>query len=307
MPMIAYLLIFVLSCSIISCDKTEPDTDIPVLHFYDSIVVEEKTRSYLLNLPTNYNAGNNFPLVVALHGFGGKASQMEHDYKLSEKSNEAQFVIVYPEGTKSDGPLGLQSWNAGTCCEAALEQQVNDVGFISQLIQKLVRQFKINPKKVYVTGISNGAMLTYRLACEIPNQIAAIASVSGPLLTTRPCQPSRKMPILHIHSLIDTKVPYAGGIGIGGYYYPPADSALQVWSAINGCNASPRLVFDSTLYTKTQYISCAAGTTIELNLTKDGGHSWPGGLQPRPGADEPSKAFDATNMIWKFFQQYELP
>jgi polyhydroxybutyrate depolymerase len=307
--MIAYVLILLLSCSLISCDKTETETKTvtPVLHFYDTIVVDGKKRDYLLNLPPTYDAGSNFSLVVALHGFGGKAGQMEQDYKLTEKSNEAQLVIVYPEGTKSDGPLGLQSWNAGTCCDEALDQQVNDVGFISQLIQKLVRQFKINPKKVYVTGMSNGAMMTYRLACEIPNQIAAIAPVSGTLLTATPCQPSRKMPILHIHSSVDNKVPYAGGIGIGGYYFPPVDSALRVWGALNGCNASPRLVFDSTLYSKTQYISCAAGTTIELNLTKDGGHSWPGGLQPRPGADEPSKAFDATNMIWKFFQQYELP
>jgi polyhydroxybutyrate depolymerase len=305
--MIAYLLIVLLSCSIISCEKAAVKTVTPVLHFYDSIDLGESTRKYLLNLPPTYDAGSNFPLVVALHGFGGTASQMEQDYKLTAKSNQAQFVIVYPEGTKSNGPLKLQSWNAGTCCDDAANQNVDDVGFISQLIQKLVQQFKINPKKVYVTGMSNGAMMTYRLACEIPSQIAAIAPVSGTLLTRQPCQPSRPVPVLHIHSAIDTKVPYKGGVGLANYYFPPVDSALHVWAAINGCSTSPRVVFDSTLYTKSQYVSCAAGTTVELNLTKDGGHSWPGGLQPRPGADPVSKAFDATDMIWDFFQQYQLP
>jgi len=298
-------LIIIVSFAVTGCEKTTGNK--PVLHFYDTIAIDGNTRTYLLNLPPNYDSTVQLPLVVAIHGFGGKASQMEHDYHLTGKSNSAGFMIVYPEGTPNDGPLGLQCWNAGTCCELAQEQNINDVGFISQLIQKLVHRYNANPKRVYVTGISNGAMMTYRLACEIPNQIAAIAPVSGMLLTVQPCQSSRAMPILHIHSVLDTKVPYGGGIGMDGHYFPPADSGLHVWAAINGCNAIPKVLFDSALYTRSQFTECAPGATILLNLTKDGGHSWPGGLPPRPQADAPSQAFNATDMIWDFFKQYELP
>ena len=301
------LLNVLLLLGVMSCEKSTVNPITPVLRFYDTIAIDGRTRTYLLNLPPNFDSTGPFPLVVALHGFGGRAIQMEHDYHLTEKSNSAKFIVVYPEGTPNDGPLGLQNWNAGTCCEAAQEQNVNDVGFISRLIQKLVRQYKVNPKKVYVTGMSNGAMMTYRLACEIPNQIAAIAPVSGTLLTTQPCQPSRAVPVLHIHSVIDTKVPYAGGIGLGNHYFPPVDSTLHVWSAINGCDANPRVVFDNALYAQWQFMACRAGGAVLLNLTKDGGHSWPGGLPPRPGADAPSEAFSATDVIWDFFKLYGLP
>jgi polyhydroxybutyrate depolymerase len=155
--------------------------------------------------------------------------------------------------------------------------------------------------------MSNGAMMTYRLGCELSTQLAAIVPVSGTLITTQPCVPARTMPIQHIHSALDNKVPYAGGYGLANYYYPPVDSALQVWARINGCNTTPDMVTDAPLYTQTQYAGCANNTTIQLYVTKDGGHAWPGGLQARAGGDEPSLAFDATDLIWDFLRRYELP
>jgi poly(3-hydroxybutyrate) depolymerase len=225
MKTLIYLLLFIATLS--SCDKTA--NEVIVYHFTDTISVDGRVRNYLLNLPPNYNTADNFSLVVALHGFGGQPTQMETDYHLTQKSNSAQFVIVYPEGTPSNGPLKLRSWNAGNCCDLAQETNVNDVGFISRLIAKLTSQYKIDAKKVYVTGMSNGAMMTCRLACELPHQIAAIAN------------------------------------------------------------------------------SCINSTTVTLHLTKDGGHSWPGGAPARPNADAPSKAFNATDVMWDFFQRYELP
>jgi polyhydroxybutyrate depolymerase len=188
-----------------------------------------------------------------------------------------------------------------------MQHNIDDVKFIRLLIQKLTSTYKINPKKIYATGMSNGAMMTYRLACELSQYLAAIAPVSGTLLTTQPCQPAKAVPVLHIHSAIDNKVPYAGGYGLAGYYFPPVDSTLRVWAAINGCNASPRDITDTTLYTYTQYTNCSKNTTVQRYLTKDGGHSWPGGLAARPAADPPSAAFSATDLIWDFFKQYELP
>jgi polyhydroxybutyrate depolymerase len=102
-------------------------------------------------------------------------------------------------------------------------------------------------------------------------------------------------------------VPYQGGYGLANYYFPQVDSGLHVWAGINGCNAAPEMVTDAPLYTQTQFSGCANNATIHLYLTKDGGHSWPGGLQARAAADEPSKAFDATDLIWDFFQKHQLP
>ena len=155
--------------------------------------------------------------------------------------------------------------------------------------------------------MSNGAMMAYRLACELSNKIAAIAPVSGTLLTTQPCQPERPVPLLHIHSQLDTKVPYNGGTGIGGYYFPPVDSALQVWAGENSCNTPPQVVTDNEGYKLTRWSGCKDGVIIESYLTKDGGHAWPGGNKSNPRGDTPSTAIDATNIIWEFFQQYQLP
>jgi len=300
------VILLMLICGAFSCRKHE-ETPITTFRFYDSLQVDSYVRSYLVNLPPNYNDSNNFSLVIALHGTGGSAGQMETDYKLTAKSNSAKFIIVYPEGVRSDGILGIRTWNAGNCCDYAMEHNVDDVKYIKQLIQTLTGRYKINPKKVYVTGMSNGAMMSYRLGCELSAQLAAIAPVSGTLITTQACTPARQIPILHIHSAIDTKVPYQGGYGLANYYFPPVDSGLHVWAGINGCNAAPQVVTDAPLYTKTQFAGCVGNTTIQLYLTKDGGHSWPGGLQARAAADEPSKAFDATDLIWDFFQKYQLP
>ncbi|MBO9203286.1 MULTISPECIES: extracellular catalytic domain type 1 short-chain-length polyhydroxyalkanoate depolymerase [Niastella] len=301
------ILYMMLLFSLTNCKKhynNPPNTN---FHFYDSLQTAGYVRSYLLNLPPNYNDSSNFPLVIAMHGLAGSASQMEQDYGLTTKSNNAHFILVYPEGVPSDGILGIRTWNAGTCCDFAMEHNIDDVQFIRQLIQKLTSTYKINSKRIYVTGMSNGAMMTYRLACELSTQLAAIAPVSGTLLTKQPCTPARAVPVLHIHSAIDNKVPYAGGYGLANYYFPPVDSALRVWASIDGCTTAPPVITAASLYTQTQYMNCHPNTSVQLYLTKDGGHSWPGGLAARANADQPSAAFNATDLIWSFFSQFQLP
>jgi polyhydroxybutyrate depolymerase len=294
------------SLSMLRCKKPA-DPAITIFRVYDSLQVDGYQRTYLLNLPPDYNNNTPLPLVIALHGTAGSALQMERDYKLTTKSNNAGFIVVYPEGVPSNGRLGVRTWNAGSCCDFAMEQNINDVKFIRQLIEKVAVTYKIDPKKIYATGMSNGAMMVYRLGCELSDRLAAIAPVSGTLMTTQACTPGRAVPVMHIHSVQDTKIPYAGGYGLANYYFHPVDSALHVWATIDGCNPEPLVITNAPLYTHTQYVDCRNNTTVQLYLTKDGGHSWPGGLQARPAADEPSAAFDATDLIWGFFQQNTLP
>ena len=294
-----------LSFAVSGCSK-QVSGDQKNYRFNGTMTVDGMERTYLLNLPPDYYDTSNLPLVIALHGLGGNAAECERDYGITEKGNAAGFVVVYPEGVRNDGILGLRTWNAGTCCQFAMEHNIDDVHFVSVLIDTLLAHYAINPKKVYVTGMSNGAMLTYRLACELSGKIAAIAAVSGTLLTTGPCKPGRAVPVLHIHSLQDEKVPYYGGTGLDGYYFPPVDSGLNVWANIDACSETP-VVVDYGTYTFSQWNNSGNGATVECYLTKDGGHAWPGGLKSSRRSDTPSTAINATDVIWDFFKQYSLP
>lgn len=291
------------------CGKQQDAKIDRVYRFEETILVDSRARTYLLNLPPNYYASSDFSLVIAMHGGGGSAQQFETSSKLTEKANAAQFIVVYPEGVKSTGVLEARTWNAGSCCEYARDNNIDDVHFISQLIDKLVSTYKINPKKVYATGHSNGGMLAYRLACETPTKIAAIAPNGCTMVVKQPCQPSRAVPVLHMHSAQDANVPYKGGKGSGfsNTYYPPLDSILQAWSLVNACATPAQVVVNNDKYTLTKWSGCTDNVTIQYYLTKDGGHAWPGGLPGGPTGDMPSVVINANDLLWTFFQQYQLP
>ena len=306
MKLPVYLALFCLLA--IGCSNSDDPGVEPKFRDYQSMRADGRTRTFLLNLPPGYYSGaENFALVIALHGTGGDAYQFEHDYAFTQLANDKEFVVAYPEGVRSDGLLGIRTWNAGYCCDYASENKVDDVGFIRELIDQLVARYNIDPGRVYLTGMSNGGMMAYRLACEIPDRIAAIATVSCSMVTGQAISPTQAVPIIHLHSELDTKIPYRGGTGIGGYYFPPTDSALNVWSVANGCTSGPQKVIDDAAYSLTEWENCENNVAIHYYLTKDGGHAWPGGIKSRPAADEPSRAIDANELIWDFFQRYKLP
>lgn len=290
-----YIFFFIFQC------VTETNAQSSVIS--ESITVDNRNRTYLISLPSNH-ADASQALVIVLHGGGGSATQCERDYGWTNKSISEQFIVVYPDGIPSNKPLKLRTWNAGNCCHYASETNVDDVKFISILIDELVSRYQIDKKRIYVTGMSNGAMMAYRLACEIPEKITAIAAVAGTLMTAQPCNPSRAVPVLHIHSELDTKVPYAGGRGVFDYNFSSVDSTLSVWISVNHCQNQSPVITQNDQYTVYEWNTC--DEVIQLYTAKDGGHSWPGGLKPRAKADNPSQAFNATELIWNFFKQYQL-
>lgn len=288
-----------LSLMILSCADQSSNPN----RIVGTIRIDNLDRRYLLALPPSFDQQQNqIPLVVFLHGTGGRAEQSEHDYGISSKAGERNFAVVYPEGISRPGRFALRTWNAGNCCDYAMQQNINDVEFIRRLILHLQDKYRIDADRVYITGISNGAMMAYRLACEIPDMIAAIAPVSGPMMVSKPCSTAKKVPVLHIHSELDNKIPFNGGKGIGGYTFQSADSSLKIWAGINGCDASAA-VTNYDLYYRKDWNSCI-DAYVSCLITKDGGHSWPGGLKPRGAADEPSSAFDATQVILDFFSKH---
>jgi polyhydroxybutyrate depolymerase len=172
-----------------------------------TLEINHLSRTFLVHCPKNLAAANP-PLVIALHGGGANGKSMERFCGLSEASERYGFIVVYPNGS---GRLKrILTWNAGSCCAYARDQAIDDVAFINQLIDYMIRRYHIDPTRVYVTSISNGAMMAYRLAAEIPDQIAAIAPVAG-TLTVDLRSIHTAMPILHFHGTDDRYVPLCRG------------------------------------------------------------------------------------------------
>jgi polyhydroxybutyrate depolymerase len=307
---IALLVLTLTSCGG-SDSAPPPDTNTQVLRYVDqTITVDGRTRTYTLNLPPSYaiSTSARVPLVVALHGGGGSAAQFEATSLLTTKANASSFAVVYPNGTPS-GMLGLRTWNAGSCCGGAVTELIDDVAFVRQLVATLGAQYRIDAKRVYATGHSNGGMLSHRLACEASDRIAAIAPHAAALVAPA-CNPARAVPVLHIHSKLDQNVPLAGGVGVGpsGVSYPPMSTATQRWTTVNRCgSASTTTSGAGGLWSREVWSGCTGGAHVELLLTEDGGHAWAGGLAGSAVGDTPSAAISANDELWAFFQRYALP
>ncbi|GAB4209787.1 MAG: hypothetical protein Fur0023_22120 [Bacteroidia bacterium] len=280
-------------------------------NIYDTIVHNSLNRTYLLHIPASYNPANPTPLVIGLHG-GGALSwySLEQTSQLISKSNSSGFLLIYPEGMKYSG---LRTWNGGGCCGDAVLNNIDDVGFISNLIDTIKSQYNIDTTRIYATGISNGAIMAYRLACELSHRIAAIAPVAGTLEDTLyTCNPSRAVPIIQFHSVLDSNIYIQGGVGIGvsGYNFNSVNYGLQMFSAYNSCTQEPDSSYytvSNTFYYKKRWHNCSCNSENILYVTGDGGHSWPGGQQGiYAGADPPSSIIDANDSIWNFFQQHTL-
>ncbi|MCP9767948.1 phospholipase [Lacihabitans sp. LS3-19] len=305
MPFKLIVIILLLASFSNSCQRRkdiEPDN---IFRFEPTIKVGNLNRTYTVVLPSNYySEKTDLPLVIAMHGGGGSAKQMEESYELPEKAEAEKYIIVYPDGIQSDGLLKARTWNAGLCCEYAVENDIDDVGFLSKMIDKLIADFNINPKQVFLTGMSNGGMMAYRLACEIPQKITAIAPVACTMVTTKPCTSQNTIPVLHFHSELDEHVPYEGGIGIRGINYPAVEKGLKFWAENNTCSNTSKITKQETNYKLTQWIDCKNNATVSVYLTKDGGHSWPGITKVRIGGDDPSTALNANELIFDFFNKY---
>jgi len=278
-----------------------------------SMVHDGQERTYIIHLPPTYydKSATVKPLVIGLHGGFGDADNFRDQSGLNMKADAEDFIIVYPDGLENPGSLDVRSWNAGKCCGAnALNLHTDDVGFISKLIDEMIAKYKVDPKRVYATGHSNGAMMCYTLADELSQKIAAIAPTCGNIQTSNAYDPMRNVPVINVASKLDTNVKYLGGISTGpsGHYNPPTDSCLNVIAALAGCSTQKLEIETHSLYTVYEWKTCSdPAFKIMLYLTEDGGHSWPGGKKGWVGADAPSQAFENNDVIWQFLKQYSLP
>jgi len=292
----------------LSCSKDDPRP--AEYRFTEQVMIDGIRRTYVIKLPKNYYADDsNRALVIGLHGGGGSANQFERAYGFDQKADQEGFVAVYPDGVqKQDGQglLKVRTWNAGTCCDFAMYTDVDDVKFISTLIDNISSRFHINRKKVYVTGMSNGGMMAYRLASELPDKIAAIGVVSATMVAPKEVSRQGVVPVVHIHSALDTKVPFAGGTGIADYNFPPVMDGINYWVSRNLCMVDP-VVEQHQGYSLQSWKSSSGNILIQCYLTEDGGHAWPSSAVQGRRGDTPSKVLNATSLIWDFCNRFSLP
>ncbi len=278
-----------------------------VFRFDQTLTVAGLARTYTVTLPpTYYDTTTKVPLIIAMHGGGGSAAQFESTSLLTPKADAARFAVVYPNGTA--GLLGIRTWNGGGCCGHAVANNIDDVDFIRHVITHVTTDFRIDPARVYATGHSNGGIMAYRLACELSDRIAAIAPNAAAMMVPS-CAPGRAVPVLHLHSRLDTQVPITGGFGTGpaGVPFPTLASAMDQWVSINGCATVPTVQVTAGQLTRTTWEPCRAGTVVDLYVTEDGGHSWPGGLPGSSVGDPSSTAIDANDLLLAFFLRHTLP
>lgn len=276
-----------------------------------SIKIGNLRRTYLLHIPKLYEPSKKLPFVIVLHGGGGTGEGMENMTNFSDLSDKENFIVVYPDAYK-------RHWNDGRGVQKyeSHKQNIDDVGFISKLIDELAKELNIDVKRVYVTGASNGAYMTNRLAIEISDKIAAI----GPVMATvhneiAKKNPGRKIPVIYFHGTKDPLAYYDGGDIVSGKDISlSAEGLVEYWVERNGCGNEPKVeelsdkVDDETKITKYIYKNEKENIEVIFYKVEGGGHTWPGGLQylPEVVIGKTSKDVNATELIWEFFEKYSV-
>jgi polyhydroxybutyrate depolymerase len=275
-----------------------------------------RSRRFLVH---DYSGGKRAPVVIVLHGGGGHAENAASMTQFDVIAQREKFIAVYPDGTGGTPGGRLLTWNAGHCCAYARENKVDDVGFISKMIDQLVSSGRADARRVYVSGMSNGAMMSHVLGRELPGKIAAIGPVVGAVFGDEP--PARgPVAAIILVGLDDRTVPATGGaIGgnrgegpLGALARPPADrdvapdvAQADYWVNANRCTGSPIEAFDrQDRLVHIQWKSCASGTAVEFHRVANNGHAWPGGRPGRAEADKPTPDFNASETLWRFFHAH---
>lgn len=272
----------------------------------DQVLHNGLVRTFRVYVPPSYDDGAATPVVFLLHGGFGSGAQIEASTHMLEVAAAEGVVVISPDGVANPG--AIRTWNAGGCCGYAASADVDDVGFLAAALDRVEEELCVDTRRVYATGMSNGAMLSHRLGCDLADRVRAIATVAGTDITTS-CSPARPVPELTIHGSADMNVPFVGGTGCGpsGASYRSVPLTLQRWRELDDCSEKPTASYLDADAACTVYGKCAAGNTVESCIVDGGGHQWPGGEPPSvPGIGDcllgfQSVLYPASARIWEFF------
>ncbi|HCY76859.1 MAG TPA: phospholipase [Ignavibacteriales bacterium] len=266
----------------------------------DTLMIYGRNRFYKTHLPLGYTFQKQYPVVFVFHGGLGNPDLIEKQTGFSKKADEEGFIVVYPYGTGSFDKK-LLTWNTWDCCGYADKKNINDVDFIDAVIKEIKLKYSVDEKRFYATGISNGGMMCYLLACELPDKFAAVAPVAATMFDTVSCNPKSEVSLIIFNSGDDQHIPYNGGVGeksLVDVEKLPVETVVNLWKNKYSCFLMNKS--DSSAFQKTSYKN-NNGTEIVFYKMLGGGHSWPGGEKIRRFGDAPVNTVSATNLIWEFF------
>ena len=266
-----------------------------------SITHDGIQRDYILYIPELYDGNTTVPLVLNFHGFGSSASQQMFYGDFRDIADTEGFLLVHPEGTTF---IGNQFWNVGF---PGLSSNIDDVGFTEALIDELATLYAIDLDRVYATGMSNGGFMSFLLACQLSEKIAAVASVTGSMTqdTFDDCNAQHPTPILQIHGTEDDVVLYnENNLSL------PIPDVISYWVDHNNCETTPTTttlpdvdVSDGSTIEHSVYEDGDNGVTTEHMKVIGGGHTWPGSVLNTAGTNQD---IDASMEIWLFFSRYDI-
>jgi polyhydroxybutyrate depolymerase len=286
---------------------TEPRTDARTDSRAEArtLVHGGRARRYLIH---DFGRGAAAPVVIVLHGGGGNAANAVKMTGFDRVARREGAIAVYPDGTSTRGGRML-TWNAGHCCAGAMTAGVDDVGFVGAIVDALVSSGRADRSRIYVTGMSNGAMMAHRIGRELSSKVAAIAPVVGAVFGDEP-PPRAPVPAFIVVGADDEVVPSRGGplsVRLLPGRRPAADrdvapafAQATYWARHNGCGGEPART-RTPVYDKAEWSACRGTAPVVFLSVAGNGHAWPGGQPGRASAAPPTRAFDATEAMWAFF------
>jgi polyhydroxybutyrate depolymerase len=297
------MLTLTLALSLVAADPLGPGDHVR------TVDVDGRARSYHIHIPPQYDPQQATPVVLAYHGAMTNGPIMTVFCGLNKKSDEAGFIVVYPDGTGS-GKVMLV-WNAGGIWNGTSDEKIDDVGFTVKLLDDLATVVTVDPKRVYASGLSNGGMMCYRLAAELSDRIAAIAPVAGTMAIDAP-NPQRAVPVIHFHGTDDRLVRYEGPRARRLMSIKSVAETMRTWAKIDECPEEPTVADlpdkteDGTTVVQNTWGPGKDGAEVVLYTIKGGGHTWPG--QPRivEFLGRSTSDISANDLIWEFFEKHPM-
>ncbi|MCP4189805.1 MAG: polyhydroxybutyrate depolymerase [Planctomycetaceae bacterium] len=284
------------------------------IDYRSSVVVQNRRRTFLVHLPAK--VGKHFPLVVALHGTGIDGERMANFSGLNDSADEHGFVVAYPDG--SGRTTQSLSWNIGHRSSFGARQKIDDVQFIAELIHHLEATLGIDRQRVYLTGVSSGAMLCYRVAQVHPGLVAAIGAVAGTMPECK--RSSRAVPLIHFHGTADEFVPFHGGVGprsLSQIDFRSVRESIDWWALQNACQPVPKITHmpsDGEIAIRVireTHLDKNGTERVILYTIEGGGHTWPGRIWPEHPTNPnllgyTTKTLSANKELWNFFEKFRV-
>ena len=272
-------------------------------------------RKYFVHVSSTYTKDVPTPVVFVLHGGSGHPGAVEYQSGMNQVADKEGFIVVYPAGSHPVFKDRLLNWNDGRTAKNKEKNEVDDVGFINAVLDDLPNHFTLDRKRIYATGISNGGLMSFRLASELSQRVAAVAPIAAPRTPDEYyASPTRPIAVMYFHGVQDTYAPYKGGSPERSAFtasFLSAEEIIQAWVEHNGCPSTYTIREKEGGASRVEYSPCKEGTEVVFWKLEDGGHTWPGGKktksEDKARVGNVNQDVIASQLMWEFFQKHSLP